>query len=371
MKIAGIIAEYNPFHKGHEYHINMTRNLTEAEGIVAVLSGNFVQRGEAAVCDKYARAQIAIEGGADLVVELPCVYACQSAEFFAKGGVGILEKMGCDYISFGMESEDLQELIEIAKKVKNPDEDFKDRLADALKEGVSYPKALSKALGTDVVDTPNNVLAIEYLKAIESLKPIGIRRKGSFHDQPGSASDVRERLGRGEDVGGLVPKYTANILKGKKQPDKGIFESLVLYKLRTMSAEEISRLPDVTEGLENRIKEGALNSKTFDELCEFVKTKRYTMARIRRIFVNALLGITKDDLGLPPQYIRVLGMNETGMKILADLKSKTDIPVITKTADAEKCRMLEIDITASDIYSLLTGNMAMTDYTNSPIIKKG
>lgn len=370
MKTAGIIAEYNPFHKGHEYHINMTRDLTGAEGIVAVLSGNFVQRGEAAVCDKYTRTQMALEGGADLVVELPCAYSAQSAEFFAKGGVGILEKIGCDYISFGMESEDLSELAEIADKIKNPDENFKILLSDALKEGMSYPKALSKALGTEVVDTPNNVLAIEYLKAIESLKPIGIRRRGSFHDQPGSASDVRQRLGKGENIEGLVPSYTFDILKGKKQPDKKVFERLVLYKLRTMTAEEISRLPDVTEGLENRIKEGALCCTTYDELCEYVKTKRYTMARIRRIFVNALLGITKDDLNKPPQYIRVLGMNETGMKILAELKGKTDIPIITKTADAQMCRMLEIDIMASDVYSLLMSNKAMTDYTNSPIIIK-
>lgn len=371
MKTAGIIAEYNPFHTGHEYHINMTRDLTGADGIVAVLSGNFVQRGGAAICDKYTRARMALEGGADLVVELPCVYACQSAEFFARGGVGILEKMGCDYISFGMESENLEELVEIAERVKNPDEDFKEKLADALKEGVSYPKALAKVLGKEEVDTPNNVLAIEYLKAIKSLKPIGIRRRGSFHDQSGSASDIREKLDKGENITKLVPPYTAQVLKEHKHPDIKVFEGLVLYKLRTMTAEEIEKLPDVTEGLENRIKEGALNCTTFDELCEYVKTKRYTMARIRRIFVNALLGITKGDLDLPPQYIRVLGMNETGMKILADLKGKTDIPVITKTADAEKCRMLEIDITASDIYSLLKGNKAMTDYTNSPIIIKG
>ena len=370
MKTAGIIAEYNPFHNGHEYHINMTRDLTGADGIVAVLSGNFVQRGEAAICDKYARAQMALQGGADLVVELPCVYACQSAEFFAKGGVGVLEKLGCDYISFGMESENMEELVEIAKKVKNPDEDFKTRLADALKEGTSYPKALAKALGTEIVDTPNNVLAIEYLKAVENLKPIGIRRRGSLHDQPGSASDVRKRLGNGEDIAKLVSTYTADILREQKQPDIRIFESLVLYKLRTMSAEEIGRLPDVTEGLENRIKDAALKATSLEELCELVKTKRYTMARIRRVFVNAILGITKDDLGLSPQYIRVLGMNETGMKILANLRDKTDIPVITKTADAKMCRMLEIDINASDVYSLLTGNKAMADYTNSPIIIK-
>ena len=370
MKTAGIIAEYNPFHKGHEYHINMTRDLTGAEGIVAVISGNFVQRGEAAVCDKYERTQMALMGGADLVVELPCVYSCQSAEFFAKGGVGILEKLGCDYISFGMESEDLSELVKIADQIKKPDENFKNKLSDALKDGISYPKALAKALGTDVVDTPNNVLAIEYLKAIESLKPIGIRRKGSFHDQPGSASDVRERFGKGEDIASLVPTYTADVLKTQKIPDRHVYESLVLYKLRTMTAEEISRLPDVTEGLENRIKEGALCCTTYDELCEYVKTKRYTMARIRRIFVNALLGITKDDLNVSPQYIRVLGMNKTGMKILADLKDKTEIPIITKTADAKVCRMLEVDIMASDIYALLTGSKALADYTNSPIIIK-
>ena len=368
MKIAGIIAEYNPFHNGHKYHIEKTREITGADGIVAVMSGNFVQRGDVAICDKFSRAEMAIHGGADLVVELPSVFACSSAEIFARGGVGLLESLGCDCISFGIEDENIDELQKIASYLKNSNEDFKSRLNLAMKTGKSYPKALSEVLGTDVIDTPNNVLAIEYLKALKTMEPFGIKRSGSMHDGEGSASDIRRKIQLGEDATHLMPDYSKKILESAHRPDRKVLESLALYKLRTMSEIELEGVPDVTEGLENRIIDAAQRADGLDVLCELIKTKRYTMARIRRVIINSLIGIKKEDVLQKPQYIRVLGMNKRGMKILSEQRDKTDIPVITKTADAKSCRMLELDTVASDIYSVLCGKRGGTDYLTSPII---
>lgn len=368
MKTAGIIAEYNPFHNGHKYHIEETRKITGAEGIIVVMSGNFVQRGEYALCDKWARTKMALSGGADLVVELPCVYSCQSAEYFAKGAVSILESLKCDFLSFGTEAESTDEIIKLAEFLKNPPEDFEKKLSENMKNGVSYPRALAKALGNDAVNSPNNVLAIEYIKQIKNMKPVGIKRMGSLHDGKGSASDIRSIISNGENADKLMPCTSVEILKNTLLADCKIFESLVLYKLRTMTGEQIKNVPDVNEGLENRIMQMCHKYTNIEELCNAIKTKRYTMARIRRILTNALLGITKEDIKKSPEYIRVLGINKTGMEILSDLRGSTDIPIITKTADAPQSAMLNIDINSTNVYSILTDEESLMDYKKSPVI---
>ncbi len=368
MKTAGIIAEYNPFHNGHKYHIEETRKLTDAEGVIVVMSGHFVQRGEYAICDKWSRAKMAIKGGADLVVELPAVYSCQSAEYFARGAVSILESLKCNYLSFGTEAENTEEIIKIAEYLKNPDEKFRKTLEESLKKGASYPKALSDALGNDTVNTPNNVLAIEYLKQIKNMKPVGVKRQGSLHDGKGSASDIRAKINANENAENLMPDTSTVIFGNALKANCEIYEKLVLYKLRTINADELKNVPDVNEGLENRIIQMSHKATTLDELLELVKTKRYTMARIRRILTNALLGITKEDIIKSPEYIRVLAMNKKGMQILSDLRDNTDIPIITKVADAPKSAMLEADVRATNIYSLLTNTPSMADYTTSPVI---
>lgn len=368
MKTAGIIAEYNPFHNGHKYHIEETRKLTDAEGVIVVMSGHFVQRGEYAICDKWSRAKMAIKGGADLVVELPAVYSCQSAEYFARGAVSILESLKCNYLSFGTEAENTEEIIKIADFLKNPPDDFKKKLEDNLKKGASYPKALSDAIGNDTINTPNNVLAIEYLKKIKNMKPVGVKRQGSLHDEKGSASDIRAKINANENADNLMPEASTEIFESSLKANRDTFEKLVLYKLRTMPAEQLKNVPDVTEGLENRILQMCHRATTLDQLCDLIKTKRYTMARIRRILNNSLLGITKEDIIKSPEYIRVLGMNKNGMQILSDLRDNTDIPIITKVADAPKSAMLDIDINATNIYSLLADNTSMADFKTSPVI---
>ena len=368
MKTAGIIAEYNPFHNGHKYHIEETRKLTDAEGIIVVMSGSFVQRGEYAICDKWSRAKMAICESADLVVELPASYSCQSAEYFAKGAVSILETLNCDYLSFGTEADDTEEIIKIAQFLKNPDDKFKKALEESLQNGESYPKALAKALGKDEINTPNNVLAIEYIKQVKSMIPVGVKRIGSLHDGKGSASDIRSKISNNENAESLMPETSVEILEKSYRANRQVYEKLVFYKLRTMTADELKNVPDVNEGLENRIIQMCHKATTLEELLDLIKTKRYTMARIRRILNNALLGITKDDITKAPEYIRVLGMNKRGMQILSDLRDNTDIPIITKVADAPKSVMLDIDINATNIYSLLADNPSMADFKTSPVI---
>lgn len=371
-KIAGIVSEYNPFHNGHRYHIEKTREITGCDAVLTVMSGNFAQRGEPCICDKYKRAKMALMGGIDLVIELPAVYAVSSAEIFAKGAVEILENAGCDFLSFGAENDDLKKLCEIAGILKS--DELNTLVIEKLKDGKSYPRALSEAMGengfSDILESPNNILAVEYIKAIKNMTPVAVKRKGSMHDQTGSASDIRERKSNNVSYKDLVPDFSYSLLKETKIPDKKIFESLILYKLRTMTKEELKNTPDVSEGLENRIKKAVLKCTSFDELCEEIKTKRYTMARISRILTNALLHIKKDDIKKPPEYLRILGMNETGMSILSEIKKTSEIPIIIKTADAKMCDMLKTDILASDIYSVLTNTTASSDFLNSPIVIK-
>ena len=368
MKTAGIIAEYNPFHNGHKYQIEKTREITGAEGIVIAMSGNFVQRGDMAICNKWSRAKMALLNGADLVVELPCVYSCQSAEYFAKGAVSILEQLKCDFLSFGTECDNIEDILKVAEFMKNPDEKFKNVLDENLKNGSSYPKAIADALDDRTINTPNNVLAIEYIKHIKNMEPVAIKRKGSMHDGVGSASDIRNKISNDENITPLMPESAREIIENTITANRSIYENLLMYNLRTTTAEKLKNTPYVSEGLENRILQAVHKYTNIDDVCASIKTKRYTMARIRRIMTNSLLGITKEDIVKSPEYIRVLGMNKKGMEILSNLRDKTDIPVITKVADAKMSRMLEIDIDATNVYSILTGQPSMLDLTTSPII---
>ena len=362
MNITGLVAEYNPFHNGHKYHIEKARALSGASHVAAVISGSFVQRGDVAVCDKWARAKMAIAGGVDLVVELPVVYSCQSAEYFAKGAVEILRQIGCTHMSFGAETDDLQSFTEVADILKNPTDEYKKHFSDSMKKGMSYPAAQAVALKKmgypAVLDTPNNTLAVEYLKAKPSdIIPIAIKRHGSQHDGIGSASFVRRLIASGEDISAYVPQSTVDILN--EAASNGVapcfvasLDIAVLARLRTMSPKQLERICDVSEGLENRIIKAAQSSTSFAELADKIKTKRYTHSRIRRILLNALLGTTKGMEHLPPQYIRVLAMNDGGREILKAAKKTAQIPIITKAADAKENDMLTLDFASTDIFSL-------------------
>lgn len=333
--ILGIICEFNPFHKGHKYLIDQVKG--ENDIVICAMSGNLVQRGEFAIYNKYDRARTALENGADLVIEIPSICSTLSAQGFAKAGVEILESTGiCEALAFGAECDDIQQLIDISKEIIKRDEEIKRELA----KGISYPQARRNVVDSPILDSPNNILAIEYL-TYTKLKPIAIKRIGKGHDSDDenySASEIRKNL----DLSTIFSMKNC--------------ESAILYKLRTMSADDFAKIDDVSEGLENRIVEAVKVSKNLDELYNNIKTKRYTHARIRRIILRAYLDITKDE-PKSPQYLHILGFNEKGKLALNQMKGVSTLPVITKFSDINNCSELiqnayKNECKITDIYNL-------------------
>lgn len=374
MKICGIVAEYNPFHNGHAHLINEARR-NGATHIVAVMSGNFVQRGDAAVCSKWARTQMALDGGADLVLELPVTFASATAQRFALGAVGTLDALGCvDMLCFGSECASAERITQLAKAVEA--DEVCERIRTKLESGITFAAARQSALtelGYDgeLLENPNDTLAVEYVKALlelnSKIEPLAIKRIGVGHDKGAngniaSASHIRKLLMQNEDVSGYVPEATAEIIKQQiKQSacpaDLSRLDRALLMTLRKMSVEQMSLLPDISEGLENRLYKASREATSVDELLEAVKSKRYTHARLRRILMFALLGIDRAVYSLSPSYIRVLGMNENGRQILAS--AKPVLPIITRAKDALSLEggakaLFDAECVADDVYALCT-----------------
>ncbi len=374
MKVSGVICEYNPFHNGHQYHIQKTRE-NGATHIVAVMSGNYVQRGDVAIIDKFERARAAVRCGVDLVIELPVAYSLSGAEVFARGAMFILNSMGCiDEVSFGSESGDINKILSAvqASLVCAQSQELK----SLLDSGVSYPSAMQalaeKNYGKQVADVfqwPNNLLAIEYIKAISYLNskitPFTIARKNAGHDQPevvcnfASASFIRQNVKENAYVDLMPPvmyEALADAVKTGKTASFANLEKAIMYKMRMMTPSQIRDVPDVGQGLEHRIYE-ARTASTVQEMMEMIKTKRYTMSRIRRILLNALLGITRDDLTTPPVYGRILAINDRGTDILSVAKGRSRIPFSTSLAklgeiNAVTRRAAELEALSTDIYSV-------------------
>ena len=359
MKIAGIIAEYDPFHNGHAYHIAKTRAQTGAEGIVTVLGGEFTQRGEGAWCSKYQRTKAALLSGADLVLEMPLPYALGSAERFAKGGVSVLDSLGCvDCLSFGSESGDIEKIKAFAALSES--EEFSEEMKKALSEGISVPSAreiAAKKLApslSGIAGNPNDTLGAEYCKWLARLNsgivPAAVKRYGCAHGEEAvlksgiaSATYLRS-FSEPSDIFPYVPVNTHSLLEdeyrnGKLPFDNKLFERGALAILRGLSEANFEKIPDcAAEGLYHRVYSAVREAGSLDELYSLIKTKRYTMSRVKRIVASAILGIDESrvkDARLP--YIRVLGMNETGAAILKEAKaSGIDIPLSSSLADLEK-----------------------------------
>lgn len=334
--VLGIICEFNPFHDGHRHLINSVKK-SDNDIVICAMSSNFVQRGDFAVYDKYTRAKTALENGADIVIEIPTVCSVQSAQGFAKAGVKILESTGiCDAIAFGAECDDIEQLKDISDKIIKYD----DLIKEELKKGISYPKARQNIISSPILEEPNNILAIEYL-TYTKLKPIAIKRVGLGHDSEDekySASQIRK---------GLDLKTISSIKN---------CESAVLYKLRTMSTEDFKSIEDVSEGLENRIANAVKTSSTLDEIFDKIKTKRYTMARIRRIILRSFLSITKESKS-DPLYLHILGFSAKGASKLAQMKKDAVLPIISKYSDIYKLdkparEMYEQECRFTDFYNL-------------------
>lgn len=387
-KVLGIVAEYNPLHNGHVYHIQESKRLTDSDLTICVMSGNFTQRGETAIIDKWSRTKMALKAGADLVIELPLLYSISSAENFAYGSMHILDKLGIiDVVSFGSEVGDVEILDAFADILYREPKEYVSLLNHELAKGVSYPKAQERAVlmylndirkYANVLSNPNNILGIEYLKALKRLKspimPITIKREGDAYDSTKILSDfpssraIRKSIQKPQLYRNCMPDYAFEILNdqmkhGKIVPDITCFEKEIMYRLRTMSTEEIANLPDVSEGLENSIKSASNACNNLLDLISFVKSKRYTRTRIQRILLYALLGITKQDMQnsykVSP-YIRVLGVNENGKKILSILSTNPKLNIITSPKQFLDQRggnrilksLLLKDIQATNIYTL-------------------
>jgi len=390
-KISGIICEFNPLHNGHEALIRHVREHT-GSSVVCIMSGNFVQRGEAAALDKWSRTALALKAGADLVIELPLPWAMSGAERFALGGVSLLNALGCaDTLAFGSECGNADALLRIARYLLS--ESFTSDVRPFLSEGLPFAAARSKAIETalgthaaELNEQPNNILGIEYCKALittdSAVSPYTIRRFEVGHDDEtvsdryASASLLRRLSASGESVSQFVPDYTDNCieaLKDKKQypADINRLDRAVLGFLSTCPANALRRTPDVSEGLENKIRSAAGTVSTLAELYDAVKSKRYSHARIRRIVLAAYLGLTKDLPDTPP-YIRVLGMTEAGTTLLHS--AQPTLPFVMRPADIRKLspqaqHIFELEAKADDLYALCTEarRPAGLDYTEKLI----
>ncbi len=411
MRVLGIIAEYNPFHYGHLYHLMKSKELVRPDFVVIVQSGNFTQRGEAAITDKWIRAEAAVHCGADLVLELPVVYAVQTAELFAYGAVQTLNHTGLtDYLSFGSEIDDLDQLRAIAELFVPENEIYRNSLKSFLQQGLSFPAARYQAvlhylapsseesagIIKSILSDSNSILAVEYLKALKRtgspIVPVTVHRirssYGSQRIKKGitSAASIRKEIlqhGLDSKVQNAVPQAVLQILSDAFADGMGpvrteSLENLFLGILRRSTTAEIKSWMDVSEGLENRIRKSAQNASSLEELISSLKTRRYTQTRLQRILVHGLLDLTtetfrtlNDDTG--PKYLRILAFSEHAAPLLKQLKKTARVPIITKAAHIAReekpvQEMFAFDRLAGDLYSLgmknPNGRKGDRDYTH-------
>ena len=421
MKIVGLVVEYNPFHNGHLYHLKKSIEITNSTHSVAVMSGNFLQRGEPALFDKYKRAEIAVLNGVDLVIELPTLYACQSAEIFTHGAITLLNSLNCiDSICFGSEEGCIDTLVEISRVLVEEPDEFKSILKKNLDIGLLFATARSKALYeyissngilnisedklSNILSSSNNILGIEYIKSLlkheSSIKPFTISRiladynSESIDSSICSATAIRKTLSTDNTlskISSVVPKQTLNIISENINNNfNPMFDEYYFDTIREIVVRDFDKLNsyfDVNEGIENKIYKSIFTSSNLSELHQLVKSKRYTLTKIKRILNNILLGITKDDMNhvknletLP--YVRVLAFNDKGREIIKKIKSSSDIKIINKFSNINFENnlvfetLIKYDIKATNMYNipyyksnknLLKGPM---DYYTSPIYVK-
>ena len=399
--ITGIITEYNPFHKGHKYHLENAIKDTNASHIVCVMSGNFMQRGIPAIVDKWKRTEMALKNGVDLVLELPLVYSISSAEHFAFGSVSLLNSLGIvDNLYFGSEEGNVEPLKKIADVLSEEPPSFKDLLKHHINSGLPFHKSRSMALREfikcedieNMLENSNNILGIEYLKALNTLKsqiqPYTLKREGSNYNDKAisqmfsSATSIRKHLKTGslDKLIDVLPKETYEILHNINSSQYPfIFEEdmfkFIKYKLLTEGEKNLENLPDVSEGLHNKIYKEISNSNCLDELILKVKSKRYTYTRINRILAQYFLGLESYNLlsltKAPVPYARILGFTSKGREILKEMKEKCNIEIVTKVPRNNLSPHMKLDILGTKAYSILNPSVnPMDDYLKGPVIIK-
>lgn len=361
--------------------------MCDAKYVVAVMSGNFTQRGEVAILDKWTRAKMAILAGVDLVIELPFYFACNSAEYFAKGSINLLDSLGMvTHIGFGSEAGSEKLLSQVAMKIAFESDQLKNDIKTNLDKGMSYPKARSEALGEmgEILKSPNNILAVEYIKNIilsgSQIKPVTVARfEKGYHDKGvsnniASATHIRNKI-RSCNIDNIdgVLDTTKDILKANISnlvfaDDEKLFQ-LLKYKILTSNLHSLSNIFSVGEGIENKILKEFRNCDSLEQLIDKVKSKRYTRTRIQRILMHTLVSFTKEnDI---PKYIRVLGFNINGSKLIKEIKKNeaNTLPIVTNI-NKEKNINFDLDIRANDIYNLIAGKdtYKYSDFVKQPII---
>ena len=379
MKICAVIAEYNPFHLGHLKHIEYVKNNLNAEKVIVIMSGNFTQRGEMAILDKFTRAKHAVLAGADLVIELPTVFATANAEVFAKGAVNIINSLGVvDGICFGVESGDKESYINLANAMNDESKEFKKAVKSFLDDGVSLAKAKFEALSSlndekydkALISSPNNILGLEYTKALlklnSNIEIYPMIRTGDHNDQTlkkgiTSASSIRNALylGQKRKVKPCVPKF----VYGDLETQPLYFDKLAIANIMTANAKEMAKILDCTEGLENRIIALAKDNHSLDVLVDKISTKRYTKTRIRRIILSNLLKIDKyliQDCLENKLYAKILAVNEKEKGLISLLTKNSSIPILTRKSDTVELKKIAktcfaTDVLANDIYALCSG----------------
>lgn len=399
MKILGLIVEYNPFHNGHLYHLQNSIEKTKATHTIAIMSGNFLQRGEPALFDKYTRAYAAVKNGVDLVIELPTMFACQSAEIFSHGAISTLNSLNCvDSICFGSEEGDIDILYTISKILVNEPNEFKISLKKYLDDGMLFPTARSLALFDyinkfnllniskekllSILNSSNNILGLEYIKSIlklnSNITPYTITRIQSEYNSEKidsnicSATAIRKQLkdlGNINSISSVVPYNTFETLKDKINNnfypmfDDNYFDILSSIIVRDMNI--LNTYFDVNEGIENKIYQSIFTSNTLTDLRESIKSKRYTMTKVKRTLNNILLGITKNDMAKVKDinsvpYIRILAFNDKGREIIKKIKNNSEINIINKFSNVSFSKdddifktLIDYDIKASNLYNLI------------------
>lgn len=402
MKTSGIIVEYNPFHQGHKYHINKTREITNSDYVVALMSGHFTQRGTPAICDKWLRTKMALKGGADLIIELPIIYSIRSAEYFAQASVRLLGSLNIiDSIVFGSEYDNIDVLNDIAKILLSNDQYYEKRLKNYLQKGSPFPNARKNALIDliklkkenkflanhnifDILNGSNNILGIEYLKAkhkhdinieMKTIKRIGQNYYSEQKDKDYiSATAVRNSIYNNNlaEIKDKLPKFTYQMLddeiKNNKIPiNKEHLGIILLSIIRKMTVENLSKIQDINKDLALRIKKAAKNSGNYSQLLTALNTRAYTKTRFQRILLNILFNLEKDIIKKHdengPSYLRILGFNKKGEKLIAEISKRAKLPIIYNPSDYIKeisfnksdnlKNSLSLDIYATDIYNLL------------------
>lgn len=380
MEIVGIICEYNPFHNGHIYHLEKVKELYPDHIIILAMSGNFTQRGDVSVLNKWDKTSIALKFGVDIVVEIPYVFATESADKFAYASVNLLNELGVEAIVFGSETNNVEKLEELAD-IQLYDKKYNKLVKEFMEEGINYPTALSKAL-YDItgkkIDKPNDILALAYVREIKKLeniiKPVSIKRNNDYNslelnDGMTSASSIRYALYNKENIENYIPEETEECLNNPVFNED--YFSLLKYKILT--EEDLSIYQTVDEGIENRLKKYIVNSKTLEEFILKIKTKRYTYNKLNRMFNHIICNFTKDEAERLDEieYLRILGFSYKGQEYLNKNKKEIELPIITRfTNDFE---MLNIEYRTTCVYATVMNEkdkikLIESEYKNPPII---